>query len=131
MLKCEDWPLRRLACQKWKHLEKGLNARISKQEATCEPGRSAIFGDVILLKLRFLWCWCVFSCKTRELTFSVVLVPCPLQNLSEASRSRKARSVKVSPEILGLQNPETEYLNGLAPAYLSHREMLKVGDRCG
>ena len=63
---------------------------------------SAISGDVILLNLRFLCCWCVFSCKTSELTVSVVMVPFLMQNLSEASCSGKAGFVKVSPEILGL-----------------------------
>ena len=107
MLNCEYRPQRRGSRQEWKHLLKGWNGRIRKQEATREPGCSAISGGVVLLKLHFLWCWCAFSCKASELTFSVVSVPFLMQNLSEASCSGKARSVKVS------------------------REMLKLGDMCG
>ena len=80
-----------------KLLRKGLNARIPKQEATCEPGCSAISGGVVLLKWRFLWCWCIFSCKIGEFTFSVVLVPFLMQNLSDPSRGRTAGSVKGQP----------------------------------
>ena len=57
----------------------------SAKRVLCEPGRSDIFGSVVLLKLRLLWCWCFL-----------------MQSLSEASCGRKAGSVKVSPEILGL-----------------------------
>ena len=50
MPNCEDRPQRRGSRQKWKRLRKRLNARITKQEAMCEPGCSASSRGVVLIE---------------------------------------------------------------------------------